>query len=198
MPLETSSRVGSGFFSSRTLPAMTMPGMQKPHCTAPASPKASTYTSFSRSLSPSVVVISWFSKVAALREHDFTSLPPAMTTQVPHVASSQPSLTDSTPISSRRTESRGLSSVTEYSWSFTVIFMTVLLLGDVGVGWTAGHELPRCEIVGEHPVADDVAAAQEHVAHPALDLPALVRCVVGIVMEGVMMDGPGWSRVVDD
>ena len=92
---------------------MTMPGMQKPHCTAPASPNASTYTSFSRSLSPSVVVIGWFSKVDALREQDFTSLPPAMTTQVPQVASSQPSLTESIPISSRSTDSSGLSSVTE-------------------------------------------------------------------------------------
>ena len=35
--LVTSSRVGSGTLSSRALEAMTMPGVQKPHCTAPVS-----------------------------------------------------------------------------------------------------------------------------------------------------------------
>ena len=38
--LAISSRVGSGFLSSSTLAAMTIPGVQYPHCTAPASPKA--------------------------------------------------------------------------------------------------------------------------------------------------------------
>ena len=42
MAKAASSRVGSGFTSSSALAEMTMPGMQKPHCTAPASPKAKT------------------------------------------------------------------------------------------------------------------------------------------------------------
>ena len=32
--------VGLGLTSSRALPESTMPGMQKPHCTAPTAPKA--------------------------------------------------------------------------------------------------------------------------------------------------------------
>ena len=35
-----SSRVGFGFVSSSPLAEITMPGMQKPHCTAPALPNA--------------------------------------------------------------------------------------------------------------------------------------------------------------
>ena len=35
-----SASVGLGFLSSRALPASTMPGVQKPHCTAPTAPKA--------------------------------------------------------------------------------------------------------------------------------------------------------------
>ena len=42
MAKAASSRVGSGLTSSSALAEMTMPGMQKPHCTAPASPKAKT------------------------------------------------------------------------------------------------------------------------------------------------------------
>ena len=40
MAKAASSRVGLGFWSSRPLAHITMPGMQKPHCTAPAWPKA--------------------------------------------------------------------------------------------------------------------------------------------------------------
>ena len=36
----TWSSVGSGTLWTRAAPAMTMPGMQKPHCTAPTAPKA--------------------------------------------------------------------------------------------------------------------------------------------------------------
>ena len=40
MATAASSRVGSGFRSMRPLAHSTIPGMQKPHCTAPAAPKA--------------------------------------------------------------------------------------------------------------------------------------------------------------
>ena len=40
MAKAASSRVGFGFASSSALAEMTIPGIQKPHCTAPASPKA--------------------------------------------------------------------------------------------------------------------------------------------------------------
>src|SRR5665647_1952006 len=72
------------------------------------------------------------------------------------------------------------------------------LLSDVAVGWTAGHELSGGEIVRKRPVANDVVAAEEDVAHPALDLSAFVWRVVHVVMELVMTDGPAWSGVVDD
>ena len=40
MAKAASSRVGFKFLSSRALAEITIPGMQKPHCTAPARPKA--------------------------------------------------------------------------------------------------------------------------------------------------------------
>ena len=52
-----SSLVGFGFLSRSPFVQMTIPGIQNPHCTAPASAKAYAYSSFSSSEKPSTVRI---------------------------------------------------------------------------------------------------------------------------------------------
>ena len=64
---------------------MIMPGMQKPHWTAPASTKASWMRcGFAGVPRPSTVMISAPSSLATLVVHDRTALPLTMTVQAPH------------------------------------------------------------------------------------------------------------------
>ena len=58
MPSAISSRVGFGLFLIIAIPLITIPGVQKPHWTAPTLPKAYTKASCSSWLSPSIVIIS--------------------------------------------------------------------------------------------------------------------------------------------
>ncbi len=70
--------------------ATTRPGVQKPHCTAPASTNAScTRCSSPFSASPSTVTTSWPSACAASTRHAQTSVPSSSTEHDPHSPCSQ-------------------------------------------------------------------------------------------------------------
>ena len=97
-----SSSVGSGLVSSRAFPAITMPGMQNPHWTAPASPKAQTQASFSKSVRPSTVRTLFPSILSVVRTQARVAFPSTSTVQVPQAPSLQPSFTLVRRSSSRR------------------------------------------------------------------------------------------------
>ena len=71
-----------------------MPGMQKPHWTAPASPKAKVKTCFSQSLSPSTVTTVLPSSLSVWGMHALVGLPSMSTWQVPQAPSLHPSFTE--------------------------------------------------------------------------------------------------------
>ena len=85
---------GKTFTSSKAFVANIIPGIQNPHCTAPALLKAYTYTSFSRSLNPSTVKIDFPQNLAILCVHAKTGFPSTRTVQLPHTPSLHPSFTD--------------------------------------------------------------------------------------------------------
>ena len=97
-----SSSVGSGFLSINAFPAITIPGVQNPHCTAPLAPNAYTKASCSRLLSPSSVKIFFPAALRVVRTQDFTALPSTTMVQVPHAPSLHPSFTECRCRSSRR------------------------------------------------------------------------------------------------
>ena len=97
-----SSSLGSLSLSSSAFAAITMPGVQKPHCTAPAWPKAYTYASFSNSLSPSVVIICLPPSLSVRCTQAFIARPSIITVHVPHAPSLQPSFTEVSRSSSLR------------------------------------------------------------------------------------------------
>ena len=115
-----SSSVGSGTRSMSAFPAITIPGMQNPHCTEPLDPKAYTKASFSSPLSPSVVMIFLPTASFVVSTQDFTALPSTMIVHVPHAPSLQPSLTECRCRSSRRYRSSGFSSSVLLMIPFTV------------------------------------------------------------------------------
>ena len=115
-----SSSVGSGSRSIRALAAITMPGMQKPHCTEPAVPKAYTNASFSRRLRPSTVMMFLPTALSVVRTHDFTAYPSTTIVHVPQAPSEHPSLTEYSLRSSLRYLSRGFFSSVVLSIPFTV------------------------------------------------------------------------------
>ena len=74
-PRGSRRRTGRACARSRSAVATTRPGVQKPHCTAPASTNACcTGCSASPSASPSTVVTSWPSACAASTRHAQTSV----------------------------------------------------------------------------------------------------------------------------
>ena len=79
-----------------------MPGIQKPHCTAPHSAKAYTYTSFSRSVRPSMVIIDLPSICETLPIQAFTFFPSMRIVQAPQAPALQPSFVPVKRRSSRR------------------------------------------------------------------------------------------------
>jgi len=86
MAVFTSSMVGVGFSSSRAFKEMRIPGVQKPHWTAPSLTKAScSGWSLPFCASPSIVMISASWAVAARTRQELTGLPSSRTA-VPHVA----------------------------------------------------------------------------------------------------------------
>ena len=89
-----SSSVGSGTRSIKAFPAITIPGMQKPHCTEPFEPKAYTKASFSSSVRPSVVMIFFPAASFVVSTQDFTAFPSTTMVHVPQAPSLQPSLTE--------------------------------------------------------------------------------------------------------
>ena len=85
-----SSSLGFGLCASRSAVATTRPGVQKPHCTAPASTNAScTRWSSPSSASPSTVTTSCPSACAASTRHAQTSVPSSSTEHDPHSPCSQ-------------------------------------------------------------------------------------------------------------
>jgi hypothetical protein len=96
------------------LQRITMPGVQKPHCSAPVEAKAATMRSRSASSSPSSVVTDRPSTLASDRLQLTVALPSSSTVQHPHwPEGAQPSLGEVTSSSSRRAASR-------WGWSPTV------------------------------------------------------------------------------
>ena len=89
-----SSSVGSGTLSISALPAMTMPGVQNPHCTEPIAPKAYTNASFSASLNPSVVMMFFPAARLVVRIQDLTAFPSTTIVHVPQAPSLHPSFTE--------------------------------------------------------------------------------------------------------
>ena len=102
MAFFTSCLEGFKFTSSRDLAEMIMPGIQKPHCTAPASAKQCTYTFISSSGIPSTVVTCLPSALESLTTQAFIFFPSTSTVQVPQAPSLHPSLTAVRPSSSLR------------------------------------------------------------------------------------------------
>ena len=95
MPPEIAVRiscsVGSGFSSSSARAVISIPGVQKPHCSACSSWKPCWTGSSSPSVSSdSTVRISWPSHIAASVVHDLTGLPSIRTTHAPQFDVSQP------------------------------------------------------------------------------------------------------------
>ena len=102
-PPAISSRVGLGFLSSIALAFMTMPGVQKPHCTPPLATKASPKTSRSRADRPSAVVSDLPSRSFILILQLRRDAPSTSTVQQPHTPSPEhPSLGLMSPATSRR------------------------------------------------------------------------------------------------
>ena len=102
MAFRTAAGAGSGSASSSPLALITMPGMQNPHWTAPASAKAQANTSFSRWERPSTVTTRRPSSFAAVNRQARAALPSTSTMQAPQAPSEQPSFTEVSRSSSRR------------------------------------------------------------------------------------------------
>src|SRR5574340_548945 len=93
MPRWISSRVGCGFCASSSRDCITMPGVQKPHCTAPASTKAfSMRWPMGSSARPSMVVMLRPSQSTANSRQEFIDEPSTMMVHAPHSPSPQPYL----------------------------------------------------------------------------------------------------------
>src|SRR3954451_3299775 len=87
----TSSSLGSGCASRRARAVISMPGVQKPHWRACFSWNPSWIgSSRPPCSSPSTVLTSWPSTIAASVVHDFTGSPSIRTTQAPQFDVSQP------------------------------------------------------------------------------------------------------------
>ena len=112
----------------RDFAAMIMPGMQKPHCTAPASPKAKVYTSFSHAERPSTVMMLLPSSLSVWGTQALVSLPSISTWQVPQAPSLQPSFTLVSCNSSRRYRSSFwfFSTLTVFPFTVNTAMMTPL------------------------------------------------------------------------
>src|SRR5699024_3105872 len=98
----TSSIDGFGLESINAFAHIIIPGVQKPHCTAPALAKAYEYTFCSLSLNPSIVIIFLPSNFLSLCTHAFTALPSIIKVHVPQAPCEQPSLTECMCKSSRK------------------------------------------------------------------------------------------------
>ena len=87
-----SESVGLGVSLSRAVMVNTMPGVQKPHCTAPFSKKlCCTFVRCSPCARPSMVVISASWQSTARVRHERIGLSSRSTVQLPHSPVPQPS-----------------------------------------------------------------------------------------------------------
>ena len=110
MPAFISSLLGFGFFLIIAAPLITIPGIQKPHWTAPALEKAWTKAFFSSSVRPSMVRISSSLSLESFWVQESFLLSPTRTVQVPQAPWEQPSFTEVICKSSRKNLRRVLSS----------------------------------------------------------------------------------------
>ena len=121
-PRGSRARSAPGLRASRSWVATIRPGVQKPHCTAPASRKASWIGSSSSSdgARPSTVTIAAPSAWPASTRHEHTSVPSRYTEHEPHSPCSQAFFEPGRPIRSRSTYSRlspsQTSSICRRSW----------------------------------------------------------------------------------
>jgi hypothetical protein len=99
----TSSAVGSGLLSSSQRAVISIPGVQKPHCSPWQTAKASwTGSSAGPAASPSTVVTRRPSAMTASIVQDLTGVSSSQTTQAPQLDVSQPQCEPVNPRSSRR------------------------------------------------------------------------------------------------
>ena len=103
MPSRISASLGSGFSCRRSIAAMIMPGVQKPHC-RPCISWNAFCTGCRRvgSPMPSIVVTSDPSAWTASTVHDFTDTPSSSTVQEPQLLVSHPTTVPTLPSCSRR------------------------------------------------------------------------------------------------
>ena len=100
------ARSGRGCSSSSLAPAISIPGMQKPHCTAPQ-PMNACCSGWVPAAPPSpsmVVIRAWWACGAGTRQL-ITAWPSSQTVQAPHSPSAQPSLAPVRPASWRSASS---------------------------------------------------------------------------------------------
>src|SRR5712692_5456952 len=102
-----SASVGCGFRSSRFTAAITIPGVQMPHCAPPQAMNAScTACNWSPLAMPSMVLILQPSACSAGTRQLLTMAPSSSTVQAPHSPSPQPSFVPVSFSSSRITSSK--------------------------------------------------------------------------------------------
>src|SRR6185369_13785578 len=96
--LTTSSRLGSGLLSSNIFALAIIPGVQKPHCTAPFATKARPRVLRTFSGKPSIVIIDFSATFFIGVTHARAGLPSISIKQAPQAACPEhPSLTKSIP-----------------------------------------------------------------------------------------------------
>jgi hypothetical protein len=99
----TSPSVGSWLRSSSQRAVISMPGVQKPHCSPWQAAKPSwTGSSAPRAASPSTVATRRPSAITASTVQDLTGVSSSQTTQAPQLEVSQPQCDPVSPSSSRR------------------------------------------------------------------------------------------------
>src|SRR6266851_8462036 len=119
----TSRSLGRGLFFTRSSALITMPGVQKPHCSAWLLRKASCIgCSVSPSATPSIVKILRPSACTAKSVQDLTASPSTWTTQAPHWLVSQPTCVPVRPSCSRSSCTKRVrpSTVADAGLPFTV------------------------------------------------------------------------------
>src|SRR5579872_1560178 len=145
----TSSSEGVCFRSSSAVAAISMPGVQMPHCAAPWRKKESCRrpNSGGRARNPSTVVISQPSAWPVATRHAVTGSPSSSTVQAPQSPASHPTLVPLSPRFSRSTFDSRSTGLTANSTAcpFTVKLSRVPVLA-FGVSTVAISALPHARI----------------------------------------------------
>src|SRR5690348_10814402 len=160
---------------------MTMPGVQKPHCTAPCATNASRRRSPSGvTATPSIVVRSRPSQSTANIRHALTDAPSTRIVQEPHSPSPQPYLVPVNPSTSRISASAVMSSGTLARRGAPLMVKAISRSGDI-----VEHSLRQ--------VVDELAPIPFGRAHVG-DRPDLVARSVGSGGDRRRVEGATFER----